>query len=142
MSMNTPKGVNPDVPKASNTSNVPDVPESAEVDTPEAPEIPEIPDGSGPDFTRRGAVFGARITLLLLTGWWPATAPRIAERLGYSVTYTRRVLSGLVKEGLLVEAIGAMGNSRRQVRVYAVAGYGFGEAALPAATLGVIFPKK
>lgn len=119
------------------TTQIPDIPD-------DPPEMPEIPDSSVPDseYSRRGAVFGARITLLLLTGWWPATAPHIAERLGYSVTYTRRVLASLVDEGLLVQSIGAMGNSRRQVRVYAVAGYGFGEAALPSSVLGVIFPKK
>lgn len=121
-------------------TTIPEIPEGV---PDELPDMPEIPDGSSvSDYSRRGAVFGARITLLLLTGWWPATAPHIAERLGYSVTYTRRVLASLVDEGLLVQSIGAMGNSRRQVRVYAVAGYGFGETALSSGTLGVIFPKK
>ena len=67
---------------------------------------------------------GARVVLLLLSDFWPANVRKIAERLGYCETHTRRLLTSLCDQGILVVEYSKAPKGRPQ-RVYALAGYDF-----------------
>lgn len=75
---------------------------------------------------RSGVETGFRVCILLLTGFWPASAPRIALELNLSENYMRRVLGNLKDVGVLVAT--SMPSTRSGVHqtLYAVAGYEFG----------------
>lgn len=72
-----------------------------------------------------GAETGFRLCALLLNGFWPANAARIAEHLNLAEPYIRRVLETLVDRGYLVR--GQTTNATTGVRqnVYGVAGFEF-----------------
>jgi predicted ArsR family transcriptional regulator len=84
---------------------------------------------------RSGAETGARIVLLLLTGYWPATASKIAERLGVSESYVRRILHHFDRRGITVSTVTEVKGSNLTVRTYALAGYGFGAQVIPPGVL-------
>lgn len=88
-------------------------------------DVPDSEDGIAKD-AKFGVGTGFRVCILLLTGFWPASAPRIAVELGLSENYVRRLLVKLKGAGVLVAT--SMPNTKIGVHqtVYAVAGYEFG----------------
>lgn len=77
-----------------------------------------------------GAGTGFRVCMLLLTGVWPASAPRLAVELKLSENYMRRVLGKLETAGLIVSTSITNDETGVHQTVYAISGFEFSQKSI------------